>query len=98
MKKKIFSQALVGGKVISVKEDQLILDEAGFKCKIKNNDSLFKGRFNPVRGSYCVAVIKIANCMGKMVIANGVKVMECHNFQEFQNYRKEAHQTAEFFS
>lgn len=98
MKKKIFSQALVGGKVISVKEDQLILDEAGFKCKIKNNDSLFKGRFNPVRGSYCVAVIKIANCMGKMVIANGVKVMECHNFQEFQNYRKEAHETAEFFS
>ena len=47
-----------------------------------------KGRFNPVRGSHCVAVIKIANCVGKMVTANAVKVMECHNFQEFQNYRE----------
>jgi len=58
------------------------------KKKIQNNDSLFKGRFNPVRGSHCVAVIKIVNCVGKMVTANAVKVMECHNFQEFQNYRE----------
>jgi len=97
-KEKRISHALIGGKIISVKADQLILDEAGFKCKIKNYDSLPKGRFIPTRGSYCIAVIKDAYSVGKMVTANAVKVMESNNFQEFQNYREEAHQTSEFFS
>ena len=77
--------ALIGGKTVSATQSQIILDENGFKFKIKNPETLKKGRFWPETGDYCTAVVKISKICKKMSSGTAIKIMKCNDPIYFQN-------------
>ena len=82
------SEWMIAGRVISIRDGQVVIDDKGYKCAITNAAD-FEATVEKLRkGDDVIGLIEVEKCFAKMVRARASKLMPCADIEVFRHHLK----------